>query len=120
MQFQGEFPPSAPEASCTMTDTFLLTRDAEAKTPEPIEKTEKEIQEEIQAIFRQITASVTFLPVLDGDCTFNVLVYAGEHGVLHVVGLKVGNRTLERAFWSTCLIKGSALEAQANTRKRTP
>ncbi|RJE18554.1 HORMA domain protein [Aspergillus sclerotialis] len=42
----------------------------------PIEKTEKEIQDEIQAIFRQITASVTFLPVLDGDCTFNVLVYA--------------------------------------------
>ncbi|KAL4962879.1 spindle checkpoint protein MAD2 [Aspergillus stella-maris] len=43
---------------------------------EPVEKTEKQIQEEIQAIFRQITASVTFLPVLDGDCTFNVLVYA--------------------------------------------
>ncbi|RMJ22562.1 hypothetical protein PHISP_06570 [Aspergillus sp. HF37] len=42
----------------------------------PVEKTEKEIQDEIQAIFRQITASVTFLPVLDGDCTFNVLVYA--------------------------------------------
>ncbi|KAL5355007.1 DNA-binding protein [Aspergillus floccosus] len=41
-----------------------------------VEKTEKEIQDEIQAIFRQITASVTFLPVLDGDCTFNVLVYA--------------------------------------------
>ncbi|KAL4875643.1 DNA-binding protein [Aspergillus karnatakaensis] len=41
-----------------------------------VEKTEKQIQEEVQAIFRQITASVTFLPVLDGDCTFNVLVYA--------------------------------------------
>jgi mitotic spindle assembly checkpoint protein MAD2 len=40
------------------------------------EKTETEIQQEIQAIFRQITASVTFLPVLDGNCTFNVLVYA--------------------------------------------
>ncbi|CRK38738.1 hypothetical protein BN1723_001373 [Verticillium longisporum] len=40
------------------------------------EKTEKEIQDEIAAIFRQITASVTFLPQLDGDCTFNVLVYA--------------------------------------------
>ncbi|KIY03286.1 uncharacterized protein Z520_01753 [Fonsecaea multimorphosa CBS 102226] len=40
------------------------------------EKTETQIQEEIQAIFRQITASVTFLPVLDGNCTFNVLVYA--------------------------------------------
>lgn len=40
------------------------------------EKTETQIQEEIQAIFRQITASVTFLPMLDGNCTFNVLVYA--------------------------------------------
>ncbi|KAJ5234022.1 Mitotic spindle checkpoint component mad2 [Penicillium citrinum] len=50
--------------------------DKEASPAEPVEKTEKEIQEEIQAIFRQITASVTFLPVLDGDCTFNVLVYA--------------------------------------------
>ena len=43
----------------------------------PPEKTEKEIQLEIQSIFRQITASVTFLPQLEaGDCTFNVLVYA--------------------------------------------
>lgn len=40
------------------------------------EKTEAEIQSEIAAIFRQITASVTFLPQLAGDCTFNVLVYA--------------------------------------------
>ncbi|PSR90296.1 DNA-binding protein [Coniella lustricola] len=41
------------------------------------EKTESEIQAEIAAIFRQITASVTFLPQLDaGECTFNVLVYA--------------------------------------------
>ncbi|KAI5293374.1 Mitotic spindle checkpoint component mad2 [Ascosphaera acerosa] len=42
----------------------------------PDSKTEKQVQDEIQAIFRQITASVTFLPVLDGNCTFNVLVYA--------------------------------------------
>ncbi|KAK4946322.1 Mitotic spindle checkpoint component mad2 [Elasticomyces elasticus] len=49
--------------------------DATPAEPEP-EKTEAQIQEEIQAIFRQITASVTFLPVLDGNCTFNVLVYA--------------------------------------------
>ncbi|KAG6009686.1 hypothetical protein E4U43_008685 [Claviceps pusilla] len=40
------------------------------------DKTEAEIQAEIAAIFRQITASVTFLPQLIGDCTFNVLVYA--------------------------------------------
>lgn len=44
----------------------------------PHDKTEKDIQDEIQAIFRQITASVTFLPQLDGNCTFNVLVYAEQ------------------------------------------
>lgn len=42
----------------------------------PEDKSESEIQAEIQSIFRQITASVTFLPMLDGNCTFNVLVYA--------------------------------------------
>ncbi|BCR98822.1 spindle checkpoint protein MAD2 [Aspergillus luchuensis] len=50
--------------------------DKDPQAAATVEKTEKEIQDEIQAIFRQITASVTFLPVLDGDCTFNVLVYA--------------------------------------------
>ncbi|CAJ2503182.1 Uu.00g105760.m01.CDS01 [Anthostomella pinea] len=44
-------------------------------SPDP-SKTEPEIQAEIAALFRQITASVTFLPQLAGDCTFNVLVYA--------------------------------------------
>ena len=44
--------------------------------PAPKEKTEIEIHAEIQAIIRQITASVTFLPMLEGRCTFNVLVYA--------------------------------------------
>ncbi|PHH62078.1 hypothetical protein CDD81_7571 [Ophiocordyceps australis] len=44
--------------------------------PPDAEKTETEIQAEIAAIFRQITASVTFLPQLAGNCTFNVLVYA--------------------------------------------
>lgn len=39
------------------------------------EKSEKDIQQEIQAIIRQITASVTFLPLLDGPCTFDLLVY---------------------------------------------
>lgn len=50
---------------------------AAAAPPLPDNKTEQEIQQEIAAIFRQITASVTFLPQLDaGECTFNVLVYA--------------------------------------------
>ncbi|KAI5812361.1 HORMA domain-containing protein [Pyronema omphalodes] len=46
-----------------------------APAKEPF-KTEKEIQQEIAGLFRQITATVTFLPMLEGNCTFNVLVYA--------------------------------------------
>lgn len=56
------------------------TTDKENSNPDPtaqtVEKSEQEIQQEIQSLFRQITASVTFLPMLDGTCTFNVLVYA--------------------------------------------
>lgn len=39
------------------------------------EKPEKEIMGEIQAIIRQITASVTFLPLLEGECAFELLAY---------------------------------------------
>lgn len=49
---------------------------AKGSTVPDTNKTEAEIQAEIAALFRQITASVTFLPQLQGDCTFNVLVYA--------------------------------------------
>ena len=38
-------------------------------------KTVKEIHGEIQAIIRQITASVTFLPLLNEPCSFDLLVY---------------------------------------------
>jgi mitotic spindle assembly checkpoint protein MAD2 len=38
-------------------------------------KTIKEIHGEIQAIIRQITASVTFLPLLNEPCSFDLLVY---------------------------------------------
>ncbi|MCJ1261723.1 Mitotic spindle checkpoint component mad2 [Lobaria immixta] len=49
---------------------------APTTSPTQPDKTDVEIQREIQSIFRQITASVTFLPQLDAPCTFNVLVYA--------------------------------------------
>lgn len=39
------------------------------------QKSDKEITGEIQAIIRQITASVTFLPLLEEACTFDLLVY---------------------------------------------
>ena len=38
-------------------------------------KSEKEITGEISAIIRQITASVTFLPLLEEACTFDLLAY---------------------------------------------
>ncbi|TVY56788.1 Mitotic spindle checkpoint component mad2 [Lachnellula cervina] len=71
----------------------------------PAEKTEAEIQSEIQSIFRQITASVTFLPQLDGDCTFNVLVYADadsevpmEWGDSDAKEIKNGEKVQLRSF----------------------
>lgn len=39
-------------------------------------KSHKEIAGEIQAVIRQITASVTFLPLLEEPCSFDLLVYA--------------------------------------------
>lgn len=41
-------------------------------------KSMKEIHNEIQAIIRQITASVTFLPLLQEPCTFDLLVYTDK------------------------------------------
>lgn len=41
-------------------------------------KSLKDIHKEIQAIIRQITASVTFLPLLQESCTFDLLVYTDK------------------------------------------
>lgn len=41
-------------------------------------KSIKDIHNEIQAIIRQITASVTFLPLLQEPCTFDLLVYTDK------------------------------------------
>ena len=42
------------------------------------EKDPKVIQGEIQALIRQITASVTYLPLLEELCTFDLLVYTNK------------------------------------------
>ena len=44
-------------------------------TPQQATMSIKDIHNEIQAIIRQITASVTFLPLLQEPCTFDLLVY---------------------------------------------
>mmetsp|Transcript_15240 Transcript_15240/g.38460 ORF Transcript_15240/g.38460 Transcript_15240/m.38460 type:complete len:203 (-) Transcript_15240:36-644(-) len=41
-------------------------------------KAEKVVREEIQAIMRQITASVTFLPLIEERCGFDVLIYTDK------------------------------------------
>mmetsp|Transcript_8410 Transcript_8410/g.17114 ORF Transcript_8410/g.17114 Transcript_8410/m.17114 type:complete len:225 (-) Transcript_8410:13-687(-) len=46
-----------------------------ANREKPTTKSQRDIMMEIQAIIRQITASVTFLPLLDEPCKFDMLVY---------------------------------------------
>ncbi|OLY84224.1 Mitotic spindle checkpoint component mad2 [Smittium mucronatum] len=50
------------------------TPNPDSKEKDP--KTVQQINSEIQAIIRQITASVTFLPIIEEKCTFNILIYA--------------------------------------------
>lgn len=58
--------------------TFTIEQD-ETVTEETVkEKSINEINKEIQAIIRQITASVTFLPLLEGSCSFDLLVYTNK------------------------------------------
>lgn len=49
------------------------------------DKSAKEITSEIQAIMRQITASVTFLPLLNEPCAFDLLVYADKEATVPVL-----------------------------------
>lgn len=58
----------------------IHTSDVENTNPDQVRaaKTDKEIAGEISAIIRQITGSVTFLPLLDEACSFDLLVYARE------------------------------------------
>ncbi|XP_069486774.1 mitotic spindle assembly checkpoint protein MAD2A isoform X2 [Ambystoma mexicanum] len=44
----------------------------------PREKTQKAIQEEIRSVIRQITATVTFLPLLETACAFDLLIYTDK------------------------------------------
>lgn len=57
---------------------FQEGEDAENAAPGAAAKNAsiKEITKQIQAIIRQITASVTFLPLLEEACAFDLLVYA--------------------------------------------
>ncbi|GAM22816.1 hypothetical protein SAMD00019534_059910 [Acytostelium subglobosum LB1] len=57
---------------------FDVQTDLPKEGEAPRNKPEKDIMNEIQAIIRQITASVTFLPLLPNACTFDLLVYTSK------------------------------------------
>ncbi|KAF9156651.1 hypothetical protein DFQ26_009263 [Actinomortierella ambigua] len=66
-------PPTTAGTSNPTAPSTQLEQQQHHQQPARPEKTEKEIQMEIQAIMRQITASVTFLPTLDERCTWTIL-----------------------------------------------
>lgn len=99
------FSKSKSKSSKPSADKENAAPDDSAAAEEEKEKTEADIQAEIQSIFRQITASVTFLPMLDGNCTFNVLVYADadsevplEWGDSDAKEIKNGEKVQLRSF----------------------
>jgi mitotic spindle assembly checkpoint protein MAD2 len=57
---------------------FNLQTDKGVSEGDKVEKDEKEIKSEIAAIQRQIIASVTFLPLNDEPCAFDLLVYTDD------------------------------------------
>ena len=57
---------------------FDLQTDKSIGEGDKVEKDEKEIKSEIAAIQRQIIASVTFLPLNDEPCAFDLLVYTDD------------------------------------------
>ena len=57
---------------------FDLQTDRSVGADDKVQRDEKEIKAEIAAIQRQITASVTFLPLNDEPCAFDLLVYTDD------------------------------------------
>ncbi|XP_040091761.1 mitotic spindle assembly checkpoint protein MAD2A-like, partial [Oryx dammah] len=49
-----------------------------ARLNAPREKSQKAIQDEIRSVIRQITATVTFLPLLEVSCSFDLLIYTDK------------------------------------------
>lgn|ERR1719350_986156 len=75
----------------------IVDQEAAAAPSVPLSRAEVvACQKEIQAIIRQVTASVTFLPLLDEPCTYNLLITTdrlaeeplgwGESDPMNIVG----------------------------------
>lgn len=55
-----------------------INNEKKASSSKVGKKSIRDIHNEIQAIIRQITASVTFLPLLNEPCSFDLLVYTNK------------------------------------------
>ncbi|KAL9958925.1 hypothetical protein ACROYT_G036002 [Oculina patagonica] len=64
------------DIQCENTTKATDEKGATSKPPAP--KSKKDIQREMRDVIRQITASVTFLPFLDGQCAFDLLAYTNR------------------------------------------
>eukprot|EP00127_Corallochytrium_limacisporum_P000599 Clim_evm14s21 gene=Clim_evmTU14s21 len=61
--------------TAAVKDAGALSGETAAMAASILDRSEKDIQKDIQALIRQITASVTFLPLLDEPCAFDLLIY---------------------------------------------
>jgi mitotic spindle assembly checkpoint protein MAD2 len=82
-QFNVSVDPSAKSAGSDSENVRATTNVMASLPPvdagsKAAQKSTKEIHKEIQSIIRQITASVTFLPLLQESCTFDLLVYTDQ------------------------------------------
>mmetsp|Transcript_28135 Transcript_28135/g.32400 ORF Transcript_28135/g.32400 Transcript_28135/m.32400 type:complete len:226 (+) Transcript_28135:105-782(+) len=70
------------EAGFGKGDENLPQNSSASRKPTDQKKSIREIHNEIQAIIRQVTASVTFLPLLNEPCSFDLLVYTDKSAVV--------------------------------------
>jgi mitotic spindle assembly checkpoint protein MAD2 len=66
-------------------------------TGAPKTKAQAKIMAEIQALVRQITASVTFLPLLDEPCSFDMLIYTKKDAETPALWDESGPRIIPRS-----------------------
>jgi mitotic spindle assembly checkpoint protein MAD2 len=71
--------------------TAALARSASKKT------SQSKIVSEIQALLRQVTASITFLPLLDEPCSFDILIYTKRDVETPITWEESGPRTIPNA-----------------------
>lgn len=61
------------------------------------EKPQQEIVNEIRTIIRQITSSITYLPLLEGRCIFDILIYTNQSAPIPTKWEESGARLIENS-----------------------